>query len=83
MSTQTENDLLESMNIDLELVCDYPECDTFATHFLVCAECRASENMCGPHTVLAQMAPENEYVVFDKSCNHRVLMSACAKVPIR
>ena len=83
MDVQTENDLLESMNVDLELVCDYPECDTLATHFLVCAICRASENMCDPHTVLAHMAPADEYVVFDKSCNHRVLMADCPKVPIR
>jgi|GEM_PF-945971 len=82
VSTQTETDILSGFNIDLNLICDYPQCDTKATHFLVCPICRMSENMCDPHTVLAHMAPKDEFVVFDKSCNHRVLMCECGKVPI-
>ncbi len=82
VSAQTETDIFESLNLDLNLICDYPKCETKATHFLVCPLCRASENMCDPHTVLAHMADPDEFVVFDKSCGHRVLMNECGKVPI-
>jgi hypothetical protein len=38
--------------------------------------------MCDPHTKAAMQAKKGSWIVFDKSCKHRVDMFYCGKEPI-
>jgi len=68
--------------LDFNITCDYVECDDNATHRLICPECRQFEYMCLPHAQAAIQAPKGSWIVFDKSCRHRVDMHDCGKEPI-
>ena len=79
-STQPKLDAIE--HLDFSLTCDYTNCDGVATHRLICAKCGMFEFMCNPHAEAAKVAPKNSWIVFDKSCKHRVDMFLCGKEPI-
>jgi hypothetical protein len=63
--------------------CEYDSCDLPRTHLLVCSRCRASENICEAHAAKAKAAPRNERVIFNRSCQHTVLMFTCGKVRVK
>lgn len=69
-------------HLDFNVTCDYVNCDDTATHRLICAQCKLFEFMCGPHTKAAKQAKKGSWIVFDKSCRHRVDMFHCGKEPI-
>ena len=68
--------------LDFDVTCDYVDCDGKATHRLICAACKLFEFMCDPHTSSAKAAQVGSWIVFDKSCKHRVDMYHCGKEPI-
>lgn len=72
--------ILEKQN---EEQCEYDSCELARTHLLVCSRCRASENICEIHAAKAKAAPRNELVIFNRSCNHTVLMFTCGKVRVK
>ncbi len=69
-------------HLDFDVTCDYLDCQGQATHRLICAKCGLFEFMCGPHAEAAKIAPKNSWIVFDRSCKHRVDMFYCGKEPI-
>ena len=69
-------------HLDFNITCDYVDCDGKATHRLICPQCKLFEFMCGPHTLSAKAAQLGSWIVFDKSCKHRVDMYHCGKEPI-
>lgn len=69
-------------HLDFSVTCDYVDCEIFATHRLICPACRHFEFMCAPHTKAAMDAPKGSWIVFDKSCKHRVDLYDCGKEPI-
>jgi hypothetical protein len=69
-------------HLDFNLTCDYVDCDGDATHRLICPECKLFEFMCDPHASAAKAARKGSWIVFDKSCKHRVDMFHCGKEPI-
>lgn len=69
-------------HLDFNVSCDYVDCDGAATHRLICAECKLFEFMCDPHTSSAKAAQLGSWIVFDKSCIHRVDMYHCGKEAI-
>ena len=75
----SEDELLH--HLDFDPTCDYSECTKKATHRLVCP-CGQFEFMCNPHAEDAKQAPKASWIVFDKSCRHRVDMFDCGKEPI-
>lgn len=66
-------------HLDFSVFCDYLDCQGQATHRLICAKCGIFEFMCNPHAEAAKQAPKNSWIVFDKSCKHRVDMFYCGK----
>lgn len=66
-------------HLDFKVTCDYLECDGEATHRLICAKCSLFEFMCDPHTLDAKQAEKGSWIVFDKSCKHRVDLFHCGK----
>jgi hypothetical protein len=69
-------------HLDFGITCDYMNCDGPATHRLICPECTLFEFMCDPHAKAAKLAKKGSWIVFDKSCKHRVDMFHCGKEPI-
>jgi len=69
-------------HLDFDVHCDYMDCQGEATHRLICAKCGLFEFMCDPHAEAAKQAPKDSWIVFDKSCKHRVDMFYCGKEPI-
>jgi hypothetical protein len=69
-------------HLDFGVTCDYVSCDDTATHRLICPECSLFEFMCDPHAQAAKQAKKGSWIVFDKSCKHRVDMVDCGKEPI-
>ena len=69
-------------HLDFGVTCDYMNCDGPATHRLICPECTLFEFMCDPHAKAAKEAERGSWIVFDKSCKHRVDMFNCGKEPI-
>jgi hypothetical protein len=69
-------------HLDFDVTCDYLDCDGEATHRLICPECSLFEFMCEIHTKAAISAKEGSWIVFDKSCKHRVDIFYCGKEPI-
>ena len=73
-------ELIENIDhLDFAVSCDYVDCDASATHRLICPECKLFEFMCDPHTKAAKLAKRGSWIVFDKSCKHRVDMFHCGK----
>jgi hypothetical protein len=79
-STKELHDLID--HLDFNVNCDYMECLGAATHRLICPVCSLFEFMCDPHTKDAKAAKRGSWIVFDKSCKHRVDMVDCGKEPI-
>ena len=76
-------DLVSSIDhLDFGVSCDYKDCLEIATHRLICPKCSQFEFMCAGHTVEAKAAPKGSFIIFDKSCKHRVDMFDCGKEPI-
>lgn len=66
--------------------CAYTDCETEATHMLVCGVCYTGrETMCGQHTEMTaeikREAPEIP-VVFDQTCGHRPEYGNCPIEPL-
>lgn len=80
--SQTTEYIDQIDHLDFNVTCDYVECDGIATHRLICPECKLFEFMCDPHTSAAKAAQLGSWIVFDKSCKHRVDMYHCGKEPI-
>lgn len=80
--TNTEDKTSSIEHLDFGVTCDYMNCDGLATHRLICTECALFEFMCDPHTKDAKAAKRGSWIVFDKSCKHRVDMVDCGKEPI-
>jgi hypothetical protein len=80
--TKTVDDTSVIDHLDFNVTCDYLDCDGKATHRLICPECKLYEFMCDPHTRAAKEAKRGSWIVFDKSCKHRVDMFHCGKEPI-
>jgi len=83
-SSSTGTDVLVGHidHLDFDVTCDYLDCQGQATHRLICAKCGLFEFMCSPHAEAAKLAPKNSWIVFDKSCKHRVDMFECGKEPL-
>jgi hypothetical protein len=79
VATKEYLDLISHLNFDPK--CDYKDCEDAATHMLICP-CSQFEFMCQRHTSDAKAAPRGSWIVFDKSCKHRVDMFDCGKEPI-
>lgn len=75
-------DLGDIAYLNFNVTCDYMDCDDKATHRLICAICPQFEFMCALHAKAANEAPKNSWIVFDKSCKHRVDLHDCRKEPI-
>lgn len=69
-------------HLNFNVTCDYVDCDEKATHRLICAACPQFEFMCLSHAEDAVRAPKESWIVFDKSCKHRVDLYKCRKEPI-
>lgn len=69
-------------HLDFNVHCDYKDCNEVATHRLICPKCSQFEFMCAGHTAEAKKAPKGSWIVFDRSCLHRVDMYECGKEPI-
>ena len=80
--SKTSTLTLDITHLEFNVTCDYLECEGVATHRLICAACKQFEFMCTPHTQAAKKAPRGSWIVFDKSCKHRVDMFHCGKEPI-
>jgi hypothetical protein len=80
--TNTKDKTSSIDHLDFGITCDYMNCDGAATHRLICPECSLFEFMCDPHTKAAKLAKKGSWIVFDKSCKHRVDMFHCGKEPI-
>jgi hypothetical protein len=72
------SDVTELDHLKFEVACDYRDCEDKATHRLICP-CGQFEFMCDQHASDAKAAPEGSWIVFDKSCKHRVDMFECGK----
>ena len=72
----------EIAHLNFNVTCDYMDCDNKATHRLICAVCTQFEFMCLSHAQNAIQAPKGSWIVFDKSCKHRVDLHDCGKEPI-
>ena len=68
-------------HLSFSVTCDYKDCEGKATHRLICP-CGQFEFMCDQHASDAKAAPKGSWIVFDKSCKHRVDMFECGKEPI-
>jgi len=77
--TNTKDRTSSIDHLDFGITCDYMNCDGPATHRLICPECTLFEFMCDPHTKAAKLAKKGSWIVFDKSCKHRVDMFHCGK----
>jgi hypothetical protein len=82
--TEIETLLFESL--DSSIPCSFPECDSDATHILVCGACfQGREFMCGPHTEIVQqiktIAP-TELIIFDQTCGQTPEYGNCHIEPI-
>jgi len=80
--SNTLEDTLVIDHLDFSVTCDYVDCDGIATHRLICPQCSLFEFMCDPHTIAAKRALKGSWIMFDKSCKHRVDMYHCGKEPI-
>jgi hypothetical protein len=80
--TNTKDKTSSIDHLDFGVTCDYMNCEGVATHRLICPECSLFEFMCDPHTKAAKLAKKGSWIVFDKSCKHRVDMFHCGKEPI-
>jgi hypothetical protein len=80
--TNTVDDTSVIDYLDFNLTCDYLDCEGTATHRLVCPECKMYEFMCDSHAKAAKLAKKGSWIVFDKSCKHRVDMYNCGKEAI-
>ncbi len=78
---KVKDDLSLISHLNFSVTCDYKECGDPATHRLVCP-CGQFEFMCDQHAKDAKAAPKGSWIVFDKSCKHRVDMFDCGKEPI-
>ncbi|MEY4417822.1 MAG: hypothetical protein RIQ88_260 [Actinomycetota bacterium] len=81
-NTGTVEQVEQIDHLDFDVSCDYVNCTVTATHRLICAKCGLFEFMCDPHAEAAKQAPKDSWIVFDKSCKHRVDMYYCGKEPI-
>ena len=81
-STSSIEELDAIDHLDFNVTCDYIGCEGKATHRLICPECKLYEFMCDPHTKAAKLAKKGSWIVFDKSCKHRVDMFKCGKEPL-
>ena len=79
--TSVKDDLSVIDHLNFSVICDYKDCEGKATHRLICP-CGQFEFMCNQHTGDAKAAPKGSWIVFDKSCTHRVDMFECGKEPI-
>jgi hypothetical protein len=77
--TSTKDKTSPIDHLDFGVTCDYMNCDGPATHRLICPECTLFEFMCDPHAKAAKEAERGSWIVFDKSCKHRVDMFHCGK----
>ena len=68
-------------HLDFGVTCDYMNCEGVATHRLICPECTLFEFMCDPHAKAAKEADKGSWIVFDKSCKHRLTCFTAAKNP--
>ncbi len=78
-----DQELFTILEQENEERCEYDSCELPRTHLLVCSRCRASENICEIHAAKARAAPRNELVIFNRSCQHAVLMFTCGKVRVK
>ena len=81
--TDLDLELFTILEQQSEEQCEYDSCDLPRTHLLICSRCRASENICEIHTAKAKAAPRHELVIFNRSCNHTVLMFTCGKIRVK
>jgi hypothetical protein len=79
--TLIKDDAAKIQHLNFDVSCDYKNCDEVATHRLVCT-CGQFEFMCKEHAEDAKSAPRGSWIIFDKSCTHRVDMFDCRKEPI-
>ena len=79
--TSVKDDVSAIDHLNFSVTCDYRDCEGKATHRLICP-CGQFEFMCDQHTSDAKAAPKGSWIVFDKSCTHRVDMFECGKEPI-
>ena len=77
-STDVKVDLSDLDHLKFDVTCDYKDCEGKATHRLICP-CSQFEFMCDQHASDAKAAPRGSWIVFDKSCKHRVDMFDCGK----
>jgi len=81
-NTSSNTDVLTDFTVldhlKFDVTCDYRDCEGKATHRLICP-CGQFEFMCDKHTADAKAAPKGSWIVFDKSCKHRVDMFECGK----
>jgi hypothetical protein len=83
LSITDSTTLLGSIDhLNFNVTCDYVNCEEKATHRLICPNCSQFEFMCAAHTKQAQNAKKGSWIVFDKSCKHRVDLYHCIKEPI-
>jgi hypothetical protein len=77
---ETKYDDISHLNFNV--TCDYMDCEDRATHRLICALCPQFEFMCLAHAQNAIHSPKGSWIIFDKSCKHRVDLFDCRKEPI-
>ena len=84
-SNQTGGLVLEHIftedDFNNEESCQWEICKDPATHWLICPVCSAREFLCNPHTVMIRNAKVGEVLVFNCSCNHKVLRTKCTIEP--
>ena len=61
--------------------CQWETCQDTATHNLICPVCSSKELLCTPHAVMIQNARIGEVLVFNCTCDHRVLRTKCSVEP--
>ena len=84
-SNQTGGSVLEQIitedDFSNEESCQWETCREPATHWLICPMCAAREFLCNAHAVMIQNAKVGEVVVFNCSCDHKVLRVKCSVEP--
>ena len=84
-SNQTGGSVLEQIftedDFNSDESCQWETCREPATHWLICPMCAAREYLCNAHAVMIQNAKVGEVVVFNCSCDHKVLRVKCSVEP--
>lgn len=69
----TDSEILDDLDFDVPLLCDYTDCGERATFRAICPRCSANELFCAPHVEQVRNSPPGQTGRFDKSCGHTVL----------